>query len=110
MPSHVRPLADHPQLEIITTQVSGVKEDRVTEYRVYNYKRWRNGTIVRGDGFGWVDVLWLAGLVVGWTWLRWDLETLDNLLKHLIMVCLEAHCRLLSRAWLTRYSPKTQSG
>jgi hypothetical protein len=74
MPNHVTPLADHPQLEIITTQLAIGTQDQVTEYRVYNPGRWSNGTIVRGDGSGWIDWLWLVGLVLASRWMRWDLS------------------------------------
>jgi hypothetical protein len=66
MRSHVRPLQGHPQLEIIRTQLSDDSEDAVVEYRVYNYKRQRNGTIVRGDGFSWFDLSCAVGLGTYW--------------------------------------------
>jgi hypothetical protein len=64
MRSHVRPLQGHPQLEIIRSQLSAETENAVVEYRVYNYKRQRDGTIVRGDGLSWLDLSWVIGLVL----------------------------------------------
>ena len=66
MRSHVRPLQGHPQLEIIRSRLSDAPEDAVVEYRVYNYKQQRDGTIVRGDVFSWFDLSWAAGLVIYW--------------------------------------------
>lgn len=65
MPSHVRPLAKHPQLQVQRTALSDVRDDEVVEYRVRNFTRWRDGTVVRGDGPTWLDLVWtivLAGL------------------------------------------------
>jgi hypothetical protein len=66
MRSHVRPLQGHPQLEIIRTRLSDASEDAVVEYRVYNYKRQKDGTIVRGDGFSWFDLFWAITLGMYW--------------------------------------------
>jgi hypothetical protein len=66
MRSHVRPLQGHPQLEIIRTRLSGESEDVVVEHRVYNHRRQRNGTTVRGDGFSWFDLSWAIGLGLYW--------------------------------------------
>ena len=66
MRSHVRPLQGHPQLEITRAQLSDASEDAVVEYRVYNYKKQRDGTIVRGDKFSWFDLSWATGLVIYW--------------------------------------------
>ena len=62
MRGHVRPLQGHPQLGIIRTRLSGEPEIAVVEYRVYNHKRQRDGTVVRGDGFSWFDLFWVIGL------------------------------------------------
>ena len=66
MRSHVRPLQGHPQLEIIRTGLSDASEDAVVEYRVYNYKKQRDGTIVRGYSFSWFDLSWATGLAIHW--------------------------------------------
>ena len=66
MRGHVRPLQGHPQLEIIRSQLSEEPEDAVVEYRVYNYKRQRDGTIVRGNGFSWFDLSWVVSLGICW--------------------------------------------
>lgn len=66
MRSHVRPLQAHPQLEISRRQLSESAEDVVVEYRVYNFRKQRDGTIVRGDGLSWSDLAWIAGLVLTW--------------------------------------------
>jgi len=72
MRGHVRPLQGHPQLEIIRSQLSADSGDAVVEYRVYNYKRQRDGTVVRGDGFSWFDLFWVIGL--GMYWWNFDLN------------------------------------
>jgi hypothetical protein len=66
MRGHVRPLQGHPQLEVIRTRLSAENADAVVEYRVYNYKRQRDGTIVRGDGFSWLDLSWVISLGLYW--------------------------------------------
>ena len=66
MRSHVRPLQGHPQLEITRAQLSDASEDAVVEYRVYNYKKQRDGTIVRGDTFSCFDLSWATGLGIYW--------------------------------------------
>jgi len=70
MRSHVRPLQGHPQLEIIRTGLSDASEDAVVEYRVCNYKKQRDGTIVRGDVFSWFDLSWATSLLIYW----WSFE------------------------------------
>jgi hypothetical protein len=83
MRGHVRPLQGHPQLEIIRSQLSAETEDAVVEYRVYNYKRQRDGTIVRGDGLSWLDLSWAIGLGLYW----WILD-----------LSLQAHVLLLEKS------------
>lgn len=64
MLSHVRPLADHPQFDVVRTRLSDRQNDEVVEHRVYNFRRWKDGTIIRGDGSGWLDIAWTVGLAV----------------------------------------------
>jgi hypothetical protein len=66
MRSHVRPLLGHPQLEIVRTRLSDASEDAVVEYRVYTFKRQKDGTVVRGDGFSWFDLFLAIGLGMYW--------------------------------------------
>ena len=86
MRGHVRPLSDHSQLEIIRTQVSESGEDAVIEYRVQNFSRRKEGTIQRGDGMSWIDVIWLAGLVMAWRSLDMGLQARQVLLRKSISV------------------------
>jgi hypothetical protein len=86
MRGHVRPLQGHPQLEIIRSQLSAETEDAVVEYRVYNYKRQRDGTIVRGDGLSWLDLSWAAGLGIYWRILDLSLQARAMLLEKSLSV------------------------
>lgn len=62
-----QPLALHPQFEVITVPSAsdGSLTSGATEYRVYNFRRWRTGRIVRGDGWGGLEVACITLLVVG---------------------------------------------
>lgn len=73
MPNHVVPLPEHPQLEIIRTPLSERPGDEVVEYRVYNFRIWRDGTVVRGDRNTLGDLVWAAGLAVSYRRLEVDL-------------------------------------
>jgi hypothetical protein len=84
MRSHVRPLQGHPQLEIIRSQLSA--ETAVVEYRVYNYKRQRDGTVVRGDGFGYFDLSWVVGLGLYWWIFDMSLYAREVLLEQSLSV------------------------
>lgn len=64
MPNHVIPLPRHPQLEIIRTPLSDRHGDEVVEYRVYNFKIWQDGTVVRGDQSVLGDVVWVVVLAI----------------------------------------------
>lgn len=86
MRSHVRPLSSHPQLEIIRTQLSESGEDAVIEYRVQSFSRRKDGTIQMGDGMSWIDVVWLAGLVMAWRSLEVGLQARQVLLRNSISV------------------------
>jgi len=86
MRGHVRPLQGHPQLEIIRSQLSAETKDSVVEYRVYNYKRQRNGTIVRGDGFSWFDLSWVISLELYWWIFGLSLQARTMLLEKSLSV------------------------
>jgi len=86
MRSHVRPLSDHPQLEIIRTQLSESGQDAAIEYRVQNVSRRKDGTIQRGNGMSWIDVVWLAGLVMAWRSLEVGLQARQVFLRNSISV------------------------
>lgn len=86
MRSHVRPLSNHPQLEIIRPQLSESGEDAVIEYRVQNFRRRKDGTIQMGDGMSWIDVVWLAGLVMAWRSLEVGLQVRQVFLRNSISV------------------------
>ena len=86
MRSYVRPLSHHPQLEIIRTQISESGKDAVIEYRVQNFSWRKEGTIQRGDGMSWIDVIWLAGLVMAWRSLEVELQARQVLLRNSISV------------------------
>lgn len=86
MRSYVRPLSNHPQLEIIRTQLSESGEDAVIEYRVQSFSRRKDGTIQMGDGMSWIDVVWLAGLVMAWRSLDMGLQARQVLLRNSISV------------------------
>lgn len=75
MPNHVIPLPQHPQLEIIRTSLSESYADEVVEYRVYNFKVWKNGTVVRGDQSVLGDLVWLVGLAMLYWWLELDIAS-----------------------------------
>ena len=77
MPRHVTPLPQHPQLEIIKTALSKRTGDEVVEYRVYNYKIWRDGTVVRGDNTFGVDLVWIVGLAILYRWLEINIATVQ---------------------------------
>jgi hypothetical protein len=87
MRGHVRPLQGHPQLEIIRSQLSAEIENAVVEYRVYNYKRQRDGTISRGDGFSWLDLSWAIGLGMYWWILDLSPQAHVLLLEKSLSVC-----------------------
>lgn len=70
MPNHVSPLSEHPQLEIIRTSLSERTGDEVVEYRVYNFKIWKDGTVVRGDQSVGGDLIWVAGLAILYRWMQ----------------------------------------
>jgi len=60
----VRPLRDHQQLSILTRPFTTDPGGPVhVEYRVYNHRRLRSGRDVRGDGWGFGDLIWVVGLV-----------------------------------------------
>ena len=86
MRGHVRPLQGHPQLEIIRSQLSANTENAVVEYRVYNYKRQRDGTVVRGDGLSWLDLSWAIGLGLYWWILDLRLQAHVLLLENSLSV------------------------
>lgn len=74
LPRISRPLGDHPQLEIVETPLSSSPlQDgpRHVEYRVHHWRRLGSGRVVRGDGWGPVDLICWVG-VVYWAW-SWDL-------------------------------------
>ena len=87
MRRHVRPLQGHAQLEIIRSQLSADTKDSVVEYRVYNYKRQRNGTIVRGDGLSWLDLSWAIGLGMYWRIFDLNVKARVVLLEKSLSVC-----------------------
>jgi hypothetical protein len=67
-----RPLEDHPQLEIIDSPLSSSRDGpRHVEYRVHHWRRLGLGRVVRGDGWGLVDLICWVG-VIYWAW-SWDL-------------------------------------
>ena len=72
MRSHARPLRGYPQLEIVHTPLTERQGDAVVEYRVYNFRRQNDGTVLRGDGFSWLDLVWMAAL--GLAWSRFELH------------------------------------
>jgi len=86
MRGHVRPLQGHPQLEIIRTRLPDDSEDAVVEYRVYNYKRQRDGMVVRGDGFSWFDLFWVIGLGMYWRVFEVNVEARVVLLERSLSV------------------------
>jgi hypothetical protein len=92
MRSHARPLSDHSQLEIVRTQLSERIEDAAIEYKVHNFSRRKDGTIQRADGLSWIDVVWLAGLVIAWK--RLDMASLARFgfFEKTLTVC--AYCPL----------------
>jgi len=107
MRSHVRPLSNHPQLEIIRTRQSESGEDAVIEYSVQNFRRRKDGTIQRGDGMSWIDVVWLAGLVMAWRSLDVGQQARQVLLRNSISVSRAsilrrdlAEVKVLAVAWL----------
>jgi len=87
MRGHVRPLQGHPQLEIIRSQLSADSRDAVVEYRVDNYKRQRDGTVVRGDGFSWFDLFWVIGLGMYWWIFNLSVQARVVLLEKSLSVC-----------------------
>lgn len=74
MRSHERPLQDHPQLEIRYTRLTEKPETAVVDFRVYNFRRLKDGTYVRGDGFTWVELACAAGLLTAWRSLGLSLD------------------------------------
>jgi hypothetical protein len=87
MRGHVQPLQGHTQLEIIRSQLSAEIENAVVEYRVYNYKRQRDGTIVRGDGLSWLDLSWIISLGLYWWIFDLSLHAREVLLEKSLSVC-----------------------
>jgi hypothetical protein len=92
MRGHVRPLSDNPQLEIIRTQLSERIEDAATEYKVHNFRQRKDGTIQGGNVLSWIDVVWLAFLVVAWRRLDMALQAREAFLEKYLTVC--AYCPL----------------
>lgn len=67
-PVESRPLPLHPQLSIISTPLTTALNGPIhVEYRVYNHKRLRSGRVVRGDGRGLLDLVFMSGLM----WSLW---------------------------------------
>ncbi|KAK6906383.1 hypothetical protein L486_06053 [Kwoniella mangroviensis CBS 10435] len=70
-PHHARPitrrLVNHPQLEIIKTQLGPSADINHVEYRVYNFQRLNNGRVLRGDGWGLRDLV----IISIWVWFGW---------------------------------------
>ena len=66
MPKHasIRPLKRHPELEVISTQVTGQDgQPKHVEYRVYNYRSLNSGRVLRGDTWGLLDGVIVAALI-----------------------------------------------
>ncbi|WVQ63664.1 uncharacterized protein L199_001817 [Kwoniella botswanensis] len=67
-----RPLVDHPQLDIVKTQLGPSADNNHVEYRVFNFHRLKNGKKSRGDGWGLRDLVIVSIWVCfGWKQSLW---------------------------------------